>query len=294
MSIYRCPICRQSIDPNPRYPSYICSECCQRTKSIDGQPLIYTNAGFSGGIVAQYAGTNRQYDNQFCYIDNIKCEAEEARFGGIVIQIKWLFINRGLELKSYIQSKISKSTTMSSRKPLQSQIIHSWLQCIEENYCSHRINSERSLQAALWSKLNLVLPNRNRRIFIEPRLRTNIDSNCRFPDLVICNTRQAIAFIEIKYLPRQQPSWKKDLSTLQWVHSNQTNLSLVNNRYEGKLKNIKKYSVASNALFIWAGIHRQTDIVLSQHIAQSLRPSFLAIHTETSSAAEPTTRFVAR
>jgi len=43
---------------------------------------------------------------------------------------------------------------MSRRTVLRSQLTTAWREAIEEDYRSQRINSERSLQASLWSRLN--------------------------------------------------------------------------------------------------------------------------------------------
>jgi hypothetical protein len=38
------------------------------------------------GCAAEYADTGEEYPSRECFIDGLRCEAEEARFGGIVIQ----------------------------------------------------------------------------------------------------------------------------------------------------------------------------------------------------------------
>jgi len=47
---------------------------------------MFSNEGFSGGFVAEYTDTGESYTGNECYIDRIKCRADEHRFGGIVIQ----------------------------------------------------------------------------------------------------------------------------------------------------------------------------------------------------------------
>jgi hypothetical protein len=39
----------------------------------------------SGGFAARYADTGEEYASHECFVDGIKCHADEARFGGIVI-----------------------------------------------------------------------------------------------------------------------------------------------------------------------------------------------------------------
>lgn len=40
----------------------------------------------SGGFEAIVADTKEEYPSHICYIEGVECWADEARFGGIVIQ----------------------------------------------------------------------------------------------------------------------------------------------------------------------------------------------------------------
>lgn len=40
------------------------------------------------GFVAEYADTGEEYQGHDCFIDGVKCHADEARFGGIVIEVQ--------------------------------------------------------------------------------------------------------------------------------------------------------------------------------------------------------------
>jgi hypothetical protein len=82
-----CPICNGSLRENPRYPNLICSDCASRTTSQDGRPLEFFNVDMSGGYKAQYADDQSEYDSHRCYIDGVECHADEAKFGGIVIEL---------------------------------------------------------------------------------------------------------------------------------------------------------------------------------------------------------------
>ena len=55
--------------------------------TADGRPLTFSNAGFDGGYVARYNDTGEPYDGHDCWIDGVACRANEARFGGIVIEV---------------------------------------------------------------------------------------------------------------------------------------------------------------------------------------------------------------
>lgn len=81
-----CPICSTPIEPSPRYPRRLCSACAFRVKSKDGRPLKFLNECMSGGYAAEYADTGDPYDSHECFVDGIECYADEARFGGIVLE----------------------------------------------------------------------------------------------------------------------------------------------------------------------------------------------------------------
>lgn len=85
---YACPICGISLEPQARYPCYVCEACASRACSAKGRSLAFGNEGFSGGYVAAYADTGEPYDSHDCWIDGVACHADEARFGGIVIEAK--------------------------------------------------------------------------------------------------------------------------------------------------------------------------------------------------------------
>lgn len=84
---HACPICGAELPPVPRYPRYVCGACASRAASAEGRPLVFGNVGFSGGYVAEYVDTGAPYDSHACWIDGIRCHADEARFGGIVIEV---------------------------------------------------------------------------------------------------------------------------------------------------------------------------------------------------------------
>ena len=83
----RCPICSSEVLPNPRYPRYVCDTCAAKATSPDRRPLTFANESMSGGFVAHYADSGELYASHECLIDGISCFADEARFGGIVIQV---------------------------------------------------------------------------------------------------------------------------------------------------------------------------------------------------------------
>jgi hypothetical protein len=87
MTAQHCPICGASVNPSTRYPRYVCGGCAARASSADGRLLEFGNIGIGGGFEARYADTGEEYSSHDCFIGNLKCYADEARFGGIVIQV---------------------------------------------------------------------------------------------------------------------------------------------------------------------------------------------------------------
>lgn len=83
---YECPACCVSLAFQLRYPRALCRDCSARTADADGRPIEYSNESLSGGLVAMYAGTHEPYTKRRCFVDGIECQADEARFGGVVVQ----------------------------------------------------------------------------------------------------------------------------------------------------------------------------------------------------------------
>ena len=81
-----CPICGAQLRRNARYPRYLCGDCASRVTASDGRPLRFSNLDFGGGYAAHYAATGEAYPSHECFVDGIRCRADEARFGGIVIE----------------------------------------------------------------------------------------------------------------------------------------------------------------------------------------------------------------
>jgi len=179
----------------------------------------------------------------------------------------------------------------SIRRPLKNIIIEAWRGSIERDYLTQRINSERSLQASFWSHLNALLPE-TRRIFIEPSIKIKVGRRVRqiYPDIVICNTRQVISIIELKYLPRVKPSYKKDIENLALISENRNQITLAHSRFSGVRKGRKEYSLSKTILFVWAGIHarsREEILRLYSEPYESLAGSFIQLHAETRRSGMP-------
>ncbi len=174
---------------------------------------------------------------------------------------------------------------MTKRNPLKNIIVEAWQGCIESDYLKQRINSERSLQASFWAQLNYMLPS-TRRIFIEPpmKIKTQNGEKRLFPDIVICNTKEVISVIELKYLPRAQPKFKKDVESLALISKKRKQISISNTRFRGTEADNREYTLSNNILFVWASIHAQpkeeiTSLFSSDH--KSLDNTFIQLHAET-------------
>ena len=74
---------------NPRYPRMICVQCHNSIKKDEaGYPVEFQNIDLFGGFqsIHDINGEKVLKKEHFCFINNIHCYADEARFGGIVIQ----------------------------------------------------------------------------------------------------------------------------------------------------------------------------------------------------------------
>ena len=85
-----CPICGTEQPAVPRYPGYLCRECAGRAATADGRRLTLTNTSRSGGFAARYADDGElaaeETVTHLVYVDGVRCWADEARDGGIVVQ----------------------------------------------------------------------------------------------------------------------------------------------------------------------------------------------------------------
>ncbi|MGZ4467240.1 MAG: hypothetical protein ACXVEU_13805 [Nocardioidaceae bacterium] len=88
--VVHCPVCGRDQPAVARYPDYLCASCAARALSEDGRPLAFYNVSISGGFVAKYADTDELADEptitHIAYVDGLRCWADEARFGGIVLR----------------------------------------------------------------------------------------------------------------------------------------------------------------------------------------------------------------
>ena len=81
-----CPICGQEVKANPRYPRYLCRACVERAADANGQQLQFFQSNPDGRYAARYVASGTDYLSHECFVDGTKCWADEARFGGVVVQ----------------------------------------------------------------------------------------------------------------------------------------------------------------------------------------------------------------
>lgn len=83
---HSCPICATLVPHWERYPRAVCTNCYQKASDSQGRKLEFYNIDMSGGFRAVITETKEEYPSHICFIDSVQCWADEARFGGIVIQ----------------------------------------------------------------------------------------------------------------------------------------------------------------------------------------------------------------
>jgi hypothetical protein len=86
-------MCGTEVLESPRYPRYLCERCVAKAVSAGGRPLTFFTAHMSGGVVAFgfaafYADTGEPYPSHECFVDGIRCRADEAYMGGIVVEVR--------------------------------------------------------------------------------------------------------------------------------------------------------------------------------------------------------------
>jgi len=86
-----CSNCGQPVNYNSRYPKYICKNCVKLITDKRGRRIAFSNTQLLGyGCQGYYIDVepNKKYDSDICFIKETMFFAQEARFGGIVIQKK--------------------------------------------------------------------------------------------------------------------------------------------------------------------------------------------------------------
>lgn len=158
-----------------------------------------------------------------------------------------------------------------------------------KDYSNQRINSEHSLQASFWSHLNRILPD-TMRMFIEPRIA--IGKKVLRPDVVICGPRKVICIIELKYQPRGKPAYFKDIDSLACISEHGRTIKISHERFRGASGAARTYGLSKYVLFVWAGVHAQSNdtvgkVRLFSEGRDCLKGCYLQLHAETRAGRKP-------
>jgi hypothetical protein len=81
-----CPICGAGVAVDPRYPLKLCRKCIDEATDRSGRKLEFSNIDATGGFQAFYLETGEPYHDHVCFVRGVPCCADEAHFGGIVVQ----------------------------------------------------------------------------------------------------------------------------------------------------------------------------------------------------------------
>ena len=86
MDKFDCPICNIEHETLIRYYNCVCRRCLNTygTRDASGNLINFGNIDAWGGIRA--ICNNKEIFNYNCYVNNVECYADEARFGGIVVR----------------------------------------------------------------------------------------------------------------------------------------------------------------------------------------------------------------
>jgi hypothetical protein len=144
-----------------------------------------------------------------------------------------------------------------NRNLLRRQIKQAWRDTIHGPYLDQAINSERALQVQLAARLLRAFEEEglNRQLFIEPRVTVHQGQGRLHPDVLVCNSREVIGIIELKYQPLRRPSWEKDFRSLESVGWDADQIEVDNRRYKGPNPGSRVFSIAREPLFVWASVY---------------------------------------
>ena len=106
----------------------------------------------------------------------------------------------------------------------------------------------------------------------------------------MCNSREVIAIVELKYLPRTIPKYAKDVDSLDLLSQHRSELMVSNVRFHGEEQDSREYPFSKNMLFIWAGVHRHGASDHYESYASEMKyldGCYLQLHAETRDGQAP-------
>lgn len=181
---------------------------------------------------------------------------------------------------------------MPRRSKIGNQLIEAWSRTVENDYCAGHVNSERGLQALLFANLKSVLADDGikRHLFVEPTVRLSDGSIVR-PDMMICNAREVICVLELKYVPRGKADTSKDMNSISSI-ARASGLSVALERYRGPELPPLSFDISRTVLFAWAGIHCGDSEPAPEWEHPAFKEHyFLEMHAVTSEGHVPTIRY---
>lgn len=165
---------------------------------------------------------------------------------------------------------------------------------VKRLYEQQLINSERSMQAAMWHELWKQFKKEKLstfKLYVEPRVRlpkmARLEARTVIPDLVVCNDSGVIAVIELKFSPRAAPSSRKDFATFSRMSLQHDKVTVHNTRWLGDKPVSKPYQMADSVLFVWAAIGKRTSRPSSQpdlEVSPGKNPMFLPMFLDTATS----------
>lgn len=94
----KCPVCNKSQNVLYGYQHRVCANCLTKYYVYDGSQnrILIGNLGIAGGIqvfklLEDNSGNLTKHEETYsqmreCYINGIKCRAQECKYGGIILQ----------------------------------------------------------------------------------------------------------------------------------------------------------------------------------------------------------------
>lgn len=84
-----CAHCAKALPLTPRHSRRICADCIDLLTDRDGRAVVFVNKDAYGGLQGFYADDDQHatYDETACYIGTRKFQAQEGRFGGVVVEV---------------------------------------------------------------------------------------------------------------------------------------------------------------------------------------------------------------
>lgn len=172
----------------------------------------------------------------------------------------------------------------SNRGLLRRQLKNAWCDTMAGPYLDQAINSERALQVHVAARLLGAFEESgvNRQLFIEPKVSVNGGENRLHPDILVCNSREVIGIVELKYQPRTRPSYGKDFQSLESLHWEGDQIEVVNGRYRGPDRGGKPFAIAGDPLFVWAGVYAAPYRTIPEHSpSEEIARNLLVLHAVT-------------